>query len=89
MKTRLKEAVTPLGEISHVLLQETIEYTGRFLTAYARLRAAESSQDAEAFASAWGEMMTALSVLQDKVEQSHDFLEAEAEALPDVGGLPQ
>ncbi len=80
MKTKMREAVTPLSEVAHVLLNEAVDYAGRFLTAYARLRAAEHNNNEDTFASAWGELMTALSVLKDKVEQSHDFLEEETDS---------
>ena len=78
-----KENVTPMSETSHVLLNETMEYAGKFFTAYALLQEAERNNDEDAFASAWGELMTALFVLKDKVEQAHEHLDKEMESQPD------
>ena len=79
MKTKIKETTPLLSETSHVLLSETVEYTDKFLTAYAQLREAERNNNEDAFDSAWGEMMTALSLLKDKVEHAYEFLDKEVE----------
>jgi hypothetical protein len=79
MKTKVKESVVLLSETSHVLLSETVEYTGKFLTAYAQLREAERNNNEDSFDSAWGEMMTALSLLKDKADHAYEFLGQEVE----------
>ncbi|MBI3659880.1 hypothetical protein HY230_05340 [Candidatus Acetothermia bacterium] len=79
MKTKVKESMVLLSETSHVLLNETVEYAGKFLTAYARLREAERNNNEDAVDSAWGEMMTALSLLKDKTEHAYEFLDQELE----------
>ena len=68
---------TQITETSRVILNEALDYAGRFLSAYARLLEAERNADEEAFAQAWGDLTTVLFILKDKAEHSHQLLEEE------------
>ncbi len=66
-----------VSEEAHVMLTESVDWAGRFLTAYARLIESERNGDEDAFAQAWGDLTTALFVLKDKVSQAGELLDAE------------
>lgn len=73
MKTR--EEVRTLNATERALLNETLEWSGNFLTAYARLQTAERMGEEAAYDQAWGDLLTALFLLKDKAEQIHDLLD--------------
>ena len=74
MKTTAKK----LTDAQEVLLSETVDWSGRFLSSYARLREAERNGDEDAFAEAWGDLTSNLLLLQEKSQQAHDLLDPEA-----------
>ncbi len=74
MKTLAKQ----LTEAQQVLLVETVDWAGRFLSAYAWLKEAEREGDEEAFDEAWGDLTSNLLILQEKARQAHDLLDPEA-----------
>jgi len=73
-RVEAEEEVT-VSEEAHVMLTETVDWAGRFLTAYAKLIEAERNGEEDAFAQAWGDLTTALFVLKDKVSQAEALLE--------------
>ncbi|MCI2430557.1 hypothetical protein LM602_06220 [Candidatus Acetothermia bacterium] len=73
MKTTAKKPT----ESQQVLLIETVDWAGRFLSSYARLKEAERNSDEDAFDEAWGDLASDLLILQEKAQQAHDLLDPE------------
>jgi len=74
---KVKNNTAKLNETERVLLNETIEWAGKFLTAYAHLKEAERNNDETTFDQAWGDLTTALFLLKDKAGQAYELLDKE------------
>ncbi|HED04202.1 MAG TPA: hypothetical protein ENI60_05495 [Candidatus Fraserbacteria bacterium] len=75
MTVKEKTSAAQLSLTEHALLNETVEWSGRLLTAYALLLEAERTGDEASFDQAWGDLTTALFLLRDKTEQAQELLE--------------
>jgi hypothetical protein len=75
MKTQ--EQTVGLNATERTLLNETVEWVGKFLAAYAALNEAERMGDEAVFDAAWGDLATALFLLKEKAEQAHELLDQE------------
>lgn len=73
MKTQ--EKIVGLNATERVLLNETVEWAGKFLMAYAQLNEAERVDNGKAFDEAWGDLATALFLLKEKAQQAHELLD--------------
>lgn len=71
----MKTQVVGLNSTERALLNETVEWAGKFLTAYAQLNEAERVDDEKAFDEAWGDLATALFLLKEKAQQAHELLD--------------
>ncbi len=66
-----------LAEEQEVRLVEMFDWSGRTLSAYAKLKEAQRNGDEDAWAEAWGELTSNLLILRDKVIQSYELLDPE------------
>lgn len=73
--TKAKASELHISESAQAMLAETLDWAGRFIAAYGKMKEAQLNEDEEAFTQAWGDLTTALFVLQDKAKQSHRRLE--------------
>ncbi|MDW8141714.1 MAG: hypothetical protein RMJ90_05475 [Candidatus Bipolaricaulota bacterium] len=74
MKTQ--EQAVSLNPTERALLNEVVEWAGKFLLALAALYEAERLGDEDAFDTAWGDAATALFLLKEKAQQAHELLDA-------------
>jgi hypothetical protein len=72
MKAGIEERIDQTGL---ALLDEAIEWSGKLLVAYAKLREAERNDDDDAYQEAWADLSTALFILKEKVGPAHDLLD--------------
>jgi hypothetical protein len=73
--SKVKTSSSQISEAAQVMLNETVDWTGRFISAYAKLQEALRNRDEDAFDQAWGDLTSALLLLRDKADQAHDLLD--------------
>lgn len=72
---RTQEQTVTLTPTERALLNEVVEWAGKFLVAHAALHEAERVGDEDAFDAAWGDVATALFLLKEKAAHAHELLD--------------